>query len=165
MNEINIYTTGTYSTATQKGGWGVLIQQKLADKQEHKIQTILGSDTHTTNNLMKLQALIESLKALNFNELSKYKFFLDSHYLMLSLRNREKYENTNFSKVQNAEKLQELYRVLDSKDLKLNNDESLTIKNFLVFNEHIQFIHNKQVMDNFLYNQCKQLATKAKCRE
>ena len=56
--EIDIYTDGACKGNPGQGGWGAILQYKDSVKE------ISGYSEHTTNNIMELTAVIESLKAL-----------------------------------------------------------------------------------------------------
>ena len=56
--EINIYTDGACKGNPGQGGWGAILQYK------DRVKEISGYSEHTTNNIMELTAVIESLKAL-----------------------------------------------------------------------------------------------------
>lgn len=58
MKKVTLYTDGACSGNPGPGGWGVLLQYGAVSKE------IYGSDPHTTNNRMELQAAIEGLRAL-----------------------------------------------------------------------------------------------------
>jgi len=60
MNSIlKIYTDGACRGNPGVGGWGAIL------KYENKIKEIKGFSKETTNNIMELTAVIESLKQLN----------------------------------------------------------------------------------------------------
>ena len=56
--EINIYTDGACKGNPGQGGWGAILQYK------NNVKEISGYAEHTTNNIMELTAVIESLKIL-----------------------------------------------------------------------------------------------------
>ena len=111
---VNVWTDGACTVNTRKGGWGVVLQCPSAASGEIITKELSGSDTDTTNNIMELQAMIEALKVLQIREGFEYNIHTDSKYVMLSILNRLEYEAKGFKKVKNVEKLQELYRTLDS---------------------------------------------------
>lgn len=56
--EVILYTDGACSGNPGPGGWGALLKYNGREK------TLSGGETHTTNNRMEMQAVIEGLKAL-----------------------------------------------------------------------------------------------------
>ena len=114
---VNVWTDGACTVNTRKGGWGVVLQCPSAKDGRIVSKELSGSATDTTNNLMELQAMIEALKALQIREGFEYNIHTDSKYVMLSILNREEYEDKSFKKVKNTEKLKELYTVLDMHQL------------------------------------------------
>jgi ribonuclease HI len=57
-HDVEIFTDGACRGNPGPGGWGVVL--RAGDREKH----LKGSEAHTTNNQMELQAAIEGLKAL-----------------------------------------------------------------------------------------------------
>ena len=57
--KVNIYTDGSHSSKTNKGGYCGLLEC-----EGHKCM-VFGNEENTTNNRMELSALLDSLKVLN----------------------------------------------------------------------------------------------------
>ena len=70
---IYIYTYGAYGGYPGPGGWGALL------KYENHTKEIKGGSLLTTNNIMELTAVIESLNLLKFK--SKVVVITDSAYV------------------------------------------------------------------------------------
>ena len=58
MNKVEIFTDGACKGNPGPGGWGAILRYGTAEKE------IYGSSKNTTNNIMELTAVIESLKNL-----------------------------------------------------------------------------------------------------
>lgn len=58
MEQITIYTDGACSGNPGPGGWGAILIFKDVKKE------LSGGSKNTTNNIMEMTAVIESLKAL-----------------------------------------------------------------------------------------------------
>ena len=67
---MKVYTDGSCLGNPGPGGWACIFQNE---------EQLCGSETHTTNNRMEMQAAIEALRALA--EPSKVELFTDSQYL------------------------------------------------------------------------------------
>ena len=59
MNKVEIYTDGACKGNPGPGGWGAILRYGTTEKE------IYGANKNTTNNIMELTAVIESLKNLN----------------------------------------------------------------------------------------------------
>ena len=59
MNKVEIFTDGACKGNPGPGGWGAILRYGTTEKE------IYGSSKNTTNNIMELTAVIESLKNLN----------------------------------------------------------------------------------------------------
>jgi len=70
---IEIYTDGACKGNPGPGGWGAVII--FFDKEKY----LNGFHPQTTNNIMELKAVIESLKIINIK--SKVKIYTDSKYV------------------------------------------------------------------------------------
>ena len=77
MKNVVIYTDGACSYNPGPGGWGGIILYENHRKE------ISGFEENTTNNVMELKAVIESLKALNEN--CNVRLYTDSKYIVDSI--------------------------------------------------------------------------------
>ena len=77
MKNVTIYTDGACSGNPGPGGWGGIILYENHRKE------ISGFEENTTNNIMELKAVIESLKVLNKN--CNIKLYTDSKYIVDSI--------------------------------------------------------------------------------
>ena len=59
MNKVEIFTDGACKGNPGPGGWGAILRYGKTEKE------IYGASKNTTNNIMELTAVIESLKNLN----------------------------------------------------------------------------------------------------
>ena len=59
MNKVEIFTDGACKGNPGPGGWGAILRHGTTEKE------IYGASKNTTNNIMELTAVIESLKNLN----------------------------------------------------------------------------------------------------
>ena len=59
MNKVEIFTDGACKGNPGPGGWGAILRYGTTEKE------IYGANKNTTNNIMELTAVIESLKNLN----------------------------------------------------------------------------------------------------
>ena len=59
MNKVEIFTDGACKGNPGPGGWGAILRYGATEKE------IYGASKNTTNNIMELTAVIESLKNLN----------------------------------------------------------------------------------------------------
>ena len=59
MNKVEIFTDGACKGNPGPGGWGAILRYGATEKE------IYGASRNTTNNIMELTAVIESLKNLN----------------------------------------------------------------------------------------------------
>lgn len=75
--KVIIYTDGGADPNPGAGGWAAIL--RAGDKEK----VITGSEPHTTNNRMELQAAIAALQALN--RPSQVEFHTDSEYLRLGI--------------------------------------------------------------------------------
>lgn len=163
---VNVFTDGACTVNTRKGGWGVVLQCPSAKDGKIITKELSGSAVDTTNNLMELQAMIEALKALQIREGFEYNIHTDSKYVMLSLLNREEYEDKSFKKVKNTEKLKELYTVLDSTSLNFHSSvgTKLALSSVTYGNDTatVNFIKVEGHSNNVGNNRADELAVKAK---
>jgi len=56
MNKVEIFTDGACKGNPGPGGWGAILRYGTTEKE------IYGANKNTTNNIMELTAVIESLK-------------------------------------------------------------------------------------------------------
>ena len=105
---VEIFTDGACRGNPGPGGWGALLRWKGKERK------ISGSEPHTTNNRMELQAAIEGLKALT--QACTVDLYTDSQYLrqgMLSWMQQWKkkgWRNSKKEPVKNAD----LWQALDA---------------------------------------------------
>ena len=59
INKVEIFTDGACKGNPGPGGWGAILRYGTTEKE------IYGASKNTTNNIMELTAVIESLKKLN----------------------------------------------------------------------------------------------------
>ena len=59
MNKVEIFTDGACKGNPGPGGWGAILRYGTTEKE------IYGASKNTTNNIMELTAVIESIKNLN----------------------------------------------------------------------------------------------------
>ena len=84
MREIHVYTDGSCSTNTGKGGWGLVVVEN--DKIIHEAS---GAATDTTNNKMELTAFLEGMKMMdNYGEDCSFTFYTDSSYIANCFRDK-----------------------------------------------------------------------------
>ncbi len=140
MDEITIYTDGACSGNPGPGGWGAILI-----KGENK-KEISGSQKNTTNNIMELTSVIESLKLLK--RPCKVNLYSDSAYVVNAfLQNwindwiKNGWRNSSKQDVKNKELWQELF--------------------FLTKKHNVIFHKVKGHSDNEFNNRCDELARKA----
>ena len=73
MNKVEIFTDGACKGNPGPGGWGAILRYGTTEKE------IYGASKNTTNNIMELTAVIESLK--NLNKPCKLIITTDSKYV------------------------------------------------------------------------------------
>jgi ribonuclease HI len=73
MPEVTIYTDGACKGNPGPGGWGVLLQSGIRERE------IFGGEAATTNNRMEMMAVIQALGALTAP--AKVTLHLDSEYV------------------------------------------------------------------------------------
>lgn len=83
--DIKIYTDGACSGNPGPGGWGALFLVEHETKGKRKL-VLKGGEKHTTNNRMELIAVLEALKFIHNDLISKYKctieIYSDSSYVI-----------------------------------------------------------------------------------
>lgn len=140
MEEVTIYTDGACSGNPGPGGWGAILMYK-GNKKE-----ISGGKENTTNNVMELTAVIESLKLLKFP--CKVNLYSDSAYVVNAFL--QKWIN-NWQKNN--------WKTADKQDVKNKElwQELLT----LTKTHQVTFIKVKGHADNEYNNRCDELARQA----
>ena len=73
MNKVEIFTDGACKGNPGPGGWGAILRYGTTEKE------IYGASKNTTNNIMELTAVIESLK--NLKKPCKLTITTDSKYV------------------------------------------------------------------------------------
>ena len=140
MEEVTIYTDGACSGNPGPGGWGAILMYK-GNKKE-----ISGAKADTTNNIMKLTAVIEALKLLKFP--CKDNLYTDSAYVVNAFVQKwivgwqkNNWKTADKSDVKNKELWQELLQLTKTHD--------------------VTFIKVKGHADNEFNNRCDELARNA----
>jgi len=87
MEQIEIYTDGSWDWKSRTGGWAARIQQGATTK------VISGAAENTTNNRMELQAVIEALQSLKTK--CTIELFTDSMYVIRILQAKRSVFNKN----------------------------------------------------------------------
>ena len=77
LDEVVIYTDGACKGNPGPGGWGAWLKSGATEKE------LFGGELATTNNLMELTAVIESLNALK--RPCKVMLYLDSQYVRMGI--------------------------------------------------------------------------------
>lgn len=140
MEEITIYTDGACSGNPGPGGWGAILMFGDTKKE------ISGGLDNTTNNVMELTAVIESLKILK--RPCKVDLYSDSAYVVNAFLQKwiygwikKNWKTAGNDPVKNKELWQELY--------------NLTQKH------KVEFIKVKGHADNKFNNRCDEMARDA----
>ena len=140
MKDVTIYTDGACSGNPGPGGWGAILMYKDIKKE------ISGGNRETTNNIMEMTAVIESLKLLK--EPCNVKIYSDSAYVVNAINQnwiegwmKKNWQNSKKELVKNKELWEELY--------------ALTKKH------QTEFIKVKGHSDNEFNNRCDELARNA----
>ena len=140
MEEVEIYTDGACSGNPGKGGWGAILLYNNVEKE------ISGANEETTNNIMELTAVIESLKLLKRPCIVK--LYSDSAYVINAFLNgwiynwlKNNWKTSSKEEVKNKELWQELYKLT-----KIHK---------------VEFIKVKGHSDNKYNNKCDKLAVKS----
>ena len=140
MKEVTIYTDGACSGNPGPGGWGAILIYNDYKKE------ISGNNENTTNNIMEMMAVIESLKLLK--ESCDVKIYSDSAYVVNAFN-------------QNWIKSWEEKNWMNSKKEPVKNKELWMELLELTKKHNIQFIKVKGHSDNELNNRCDELARNA----
>lgn len=121
LKQVSIYTDG--SSSKNVGGAGVY----LVDETSGKSKEISEHLPEATNNIAELHAMQLAMSAIKTESTShKFTIFTDSQYVILSLMNKDKNLAKNFKKVANAEKLRELYALMEDKGISLETKYHVT---------------------------------------
>lgn len=78
LSKVELFTDGACIGNPGPGGWAALLQYKSQSQEAEKL--IAGSEKHTTNNKMELQAVIEGLKSLK--KRAQVDVYTDSQYIV-----------------------------------------------------------------------------------
>lgn len=107
MEEVIIYTDGACSGNPGPGGWGAILMIGENKKE------VFGAQNNTTNNIMELTAVIESLKLLK--RPCKVDLYSDSAYVVNAFLQKwidgwikNNWKNSNKEEVKNKQLWQEL---------------------------------------------------------
>lgn len=137
MVSVTIYTDGACSGNPGPGGWGAVLIYGENKKE------ISGGNKNTTNNIMKITAVIEALKCLK-NE-CKATVYSDSAYVVNCFNQgwiynwkKNNWKTSTKGPVKNKELWEELYT--------------------LVKKYNVEFVKVKGHSDNELNNRCDELA-------
>ena len=119
MEEVTIYTDGACSGNPGPGGWGAILMMGENKKE------ISGGSANTTNNIMELTAVIESLKMLK--RPCKVNVYSDSAYVVNAFIQKWIYgwmkkgwKTAGNEPVKNKELWQELYELTKIHDVTFN---------------------------------------------
>ena len=119
MEKIIIYTDGACSGNPGPGGWGAILMYQ-GNKKE-----IAGGKKDTTNNMMELTAVIESLKHLKYP--CEVELYSDSAYVVNAFEQRwmdnwvkNNWKTAGKGTVKNKELWQELYSLTKIHKVKFN---------------------------------------------
>lgn len=119
MDEVTIYTDGACSGNPGPGGWGAILMFGENRKE------ISGGSENTTNNIMELTAVIESLKILK--RPCKVNVYSDSAYVVNAFLQKWIYgwmkkgwKTAGGDPVKNKELWQELYSLTKTHDVTFN---------------------------------------------
>lgn len=119
MEEVTIYTDGACSGNPGPGGWGSILMMGENKKE------ISGGSANTTNNIMELTAVIESLKMLK--RPCKVNIYSDSAYVVNAFVQKWIYgwmkkgwKTASNEPVKNKELWQELYELTKVHDVTFN---------------------------------------------
>ena len=140
MEKVIIYTDGACSGNPGPGGWGAILMYKDITKE------ISGGSKETTNNIMELTAVIESLKLLKYE--CEVQIYSDSSYVVNAFLQgwiynwiKKNWKTASGDEVKNKELWQELF--------------NLTKKH------KVEFIKVKGHSDNEYNNKCDKMAVAA----
>lgn len=140
MEDVTIYTDGACSGNPGPGGWGAILMYKDVKKE------ISGGKKDTTNNVMELTAVIESLKLLKFP--CKVSVYSDSAYVVNAF-----VQKWIFGWQKNN------WKTSDKKDVKNKELWQELVK--LTHIHNVTFIKVKGHANNEYNNRCDELARNA----
>ncbi len=119
MEKVIIYTDGACSGNPGPGGWGAILMYKDNKKE------ISGGKKDTTNNVMELTAVIESLKLLKYP--CEVELYSDSAYVVNGFEQgwiynwvKNNWKTSGKDSVKNKELWQELYELTKTHKVKFN---------------------------------------------
>ncbi len=140
MKEVTIYTDGACSGNPGPGGWGAILIYGENKKE------ISGGEKETTNNIMEITAVIESLKLLKYP--CDVKLYSDSAYVVNAFNNNwvESWQKNGW---------------INSKKEEVKNKELWKELIELTKTHNVTFIKVKGHSDNEFNNRCDELARDA----
>ena len=119
MDEVTIYTDGACSGNPGPGGWAAVLLYKDTRKE------ISGGSKETTNNIMEMTAVIESLKALK--RPCKVNLYSDSAYVVNAFLDnwidswiKNNWKNSKKEPVKNADLWKELIELTKIHEVTFN---------------------------------------------
>ena len=137
MKKVIIYTDGACSGNPGPGGWGAVLIYENAKKE------VSGGSKETTNNIMEITAVVESLKLLKYP--CEVEVYSDSAYVVNTFEKDwlEKWKKNGWKNSKKEDvKNRELWEELDS----------------LCQIHKVKFIKVKGHAENDLNNRCDELA-------
>ena len=140
MKEVTIYTDGACSGNPGPGGWGAILIYGENKKE------ISGREKETTNNIMEITAVIESLKLLKYP--CDVKLYSDSAYVVNAFNKNwvESWQKNGW---------------VNSKKEEVKNKELWKELIELTKTHNVTFIKVKGHSDNEFNNRCDELARDA----
>ena len=140
MKEVTIYTDGACSGNPGPGGWGAILIYGENKKE------ISGREKETTNNIMEITAVIESLKLLKYP--CDVKLYSDSAYVVNAFNKNwvESWQKNGW---------------INSKKEEVKNKELWKELIELTKTHNVTFIKVKGHSDNEFNNRCDELARDA----
>ena len=140
MKEVTIYTDGACSGNPGPGGWGAILIYGENKKE------ISGGEKETTNNIMEIKAVIESLKLLKYP--CDVKLYSDSAYVVNAFNKNwvESWQKNGW---------------INSKKEEVKNKELWKELIELTKTHNVTFIKVKGHSDNEFNNRCDELARDA----
>ena len=140
MKEVTIYTDGACSGNPGPGGWGAILIYGENKKE------ISGGEKETTNNIMEITAVIESLKLLKYP--CDVRLYSDSAYVVNAFNNNwvESWQKNGW---------------INSKKEEVKNKELWKELIELTKTHNVTFIKVKGHSDNEFNNRCDELARDA----
>lgn len=140
MKEVTIYTDGACSGNPGPGGWGAILIYGENKKE------ISGGEKETTNNIMEITAVIESLKLLKYP--CDVNLYSDSAYVVNAFNKKwvESWQKNGW---------------INSKKEEVKNKELWKELIELTKTHNVTFIKVKGHSDNEFNNRCDELARDA----